>query len=459
MEKISLKKIAEIIGAKCSEDISDDIFIDNICTDTRKIEKGCLFIAFEGERFDAHTFAAQAAELGAAALICQKKVECSAPVLYVKNTREAYLDIAGYYRSLFDIPLVGITGSVGKTTTKEFVALAMSAKYKTLKTEGNFNNEIGMPATLLRLDKTYGAAVIEMGMNHFGEIHNLTLRSRPTLGIITNIGVSHIENLGSRDGILKAKLELLDGMSKSAPLLLNADNDKLAEVKIEGRKLYYFGIENEKSDFKAVNISAKEGSTSFDIEYFDALQKITIPAVGNHNVLNALCAFAAGILNGIEPEKIAEKLSQYIPSGMRQKIVDCGDFTVIEDCYNASPDSMKASISTLAGLASSKKIAVLADMLELGQFSEKYHREIGQFSAQSGIDVLLCYGDNAKYYSEQAKLNPKVKAEHFETKEALLEALLKEINSGAAVLFKASHGMHLEQIINEMYERKGIKNE
>ena len=455
MEKISLKKIAEVVGAECES----DLFITSICTDTRNIEKGCLFIAFSGENFDAHNFVEEAAKKGAAAVLCQREVECSAPVLYVKDTRTAYLDIAGFYRSQFEIPLIGITGSVGKTTTKDFVALGLSAKYKTLKTKGNFNNDIGMPRTLLELDSSYEAAVIEMGMNHFGEIHNLTLRSKPTMGVITNIGVSHIENLGSREGILKAKLEILDGMSEDAPLILNADNDLLAEVKIDGRPVYYFGIENEKADFRAVDIKSEGASTSFTVVYPDGEKEISVPAVGNHIVLNAVCAFAVGILNRVDADSLAKKLGEYVPSGMRQRQVDCGEFVVIEDCYNASPDSMRAAITTLTGLNTGKKIAVLGDMLELGEFSEKFHSDVGKIAAESGVDVLLCYGKDSRFYKSSAEENGIKKALHFEDQSELLEHLIKEIEQGSAVLFKASHGMHLENVIKELYERKGIKNE
>ena len=455
MEQLSLKKIAEAIGAQCTQDVR----IDAVCTDTRTITKGCLFIAIEGERFDAHDFAGQAQQAGAAALVCHKPVACTVPVLYVKDTRQAYLDIAGYYRSLFDIPLVGITGSVGKTTTKEFVALALSARYKTLKTEGNFNNDIGMPATLLRLDKSYEAAVIEMGMNHFGEIRQLVLRSRPTMGVITNIGVSHIENLGSREGILKAKLELLEGMDADAPLILNADNDLLGAAKIEGRKVYYFGIESEQADFRGTDIHTQGGATSFSVRYAGGVQHMRIPTVGEHNVLNALCAFAVGILNGIDAAALAAKLAQYVPAGMRQRIVNCDAFTVIEDCYNASPDSMKASLGTLASLDAQKRIAVLADMLELGDYAKKLHEDVGKACAESGADVLLAYGENARYYCEAAAAHGMKAVKHFESKQALEQALFKEIEDNSAVLFKGSHGMHLEQVIDSLYERKGIKNE
>lgn len=454
MEKISLKEIANALGLACDT----ECMIEAISTDTRNIEKGSLFVAIEGERFDGHTFAAKAEALGAAALVCHKKVNVGIPVLYVNNTREAYLDIAGYYRSRFDIPLIGITGSVGKTTTKEFVALALSAKYRTLKTQGNFNNDIGMPKTLLELDNRYQAAVIEMGMNHFGEIRNLVMRSRPTMGIITNIGVSHIENLGSREGILKAKLELVEGLQDSAPLLLNADDDQLVKVSFPDRPVYFFGIQNEAADYRAVHISTQTSGSSFDIVYKGGMQHVSIPAPGEHNIRNALCAFAAGVLNGIEAEAIAAKLAEYRPAGMRQNIRECGTFIVIEDCYNASPDSMRAALQMLGMMDGKKKIAVLADMLELGEYAPSFHKQVGAYAAASGTDVLLAYGTNAKYYCEAAE-NGVLKAQWFESKDALLQALLKEIEANSVILFKGSHGMHLEQTIHELYERKGIEHE
>lgn len=453
MEKLTLKEIARVLGCE----VSADADITDISTDTRNITPGSLFIAIEGERFDAHDFVGQAAQKGASAVVVHKDVQCSAPVLRVEDTVEAYLDIAGYYRDRYDIPLIGLTGSVGKTTTKDMVALAMSAGYKTLKTQANFNNHIGMPKTLLELDSSYSAAVIEMGMNHFGEISALSRRCKPTMGIITNIGVSHIENLGSREGILRAKLELLEGLKPDAPLILNGDNDLLSKVKLEDRRVYFFGIENKEADFLATDISSDSVSTSFTVSFKEGRQKITLPTVGNHNVLNALAAFAAAYLNGVSPESIAEALSGYVPSGMRQKVVDCGNFKVIEDCYNASPDSMRASLSTLANMPGGKKVAVLGDMLELGKFSEQLHREVGEFAAKCGIDELLCFGKEAAYIALAAREASVKEVRSFSDREEFINEVCGRARDSAVLLFKASHGMHFEEIISELYERNGIK--
>lgn len=451
MEKITLKEIAEALGCECKS----DAVVSAVCTDTRKITENCLFIAIEGERFDAHDFVQQAIDSGACAVVCHKKTPCTGTVLMVEDTRRAYLDIAGYYRDKFDLPLIGLTGSVGKTTTKEFTALALGAKYKTLKTEGNFNNDIGMPATLLRLDKTYEAAVIEMGMNHFGEIHNLVTRSKPTMGIITNIGVSHMENLGSRDGILKAKLEIIDGLKDGAPLILNGDDDKLCSVSLKDRKIYFFSLKNKNADFYAYNINQINGKTSFSVDWEDKTVLLEIPAIGIHNVYNALAAFAAGVLNGVDADAIKKAFSDYVPSGMRQKTVDCGDFTVIEDCYNASPDSMRAAVNTLADIKAEKRIAVLADMLELGSISETAHLEVGALCAEKGIDCLLAYGAEAKHYVSGAVNGGIKKAMFFNDKAELLDALINETKKNSVILFKGSRGMRLEETIKALYERKG----
>jgi UDP-N-acetylmuramoyl-tripeptide--D-alanyl-D-alanine ligase len=277
------------------------------------------------------------------------------------------------------------------------------------------------------------------------------------LGIITNIGVSHIENLGSREGILKAKLELVEGMKTGAPLVLNGDDDLLSTVKFDDRPVYFFGIDNENCDFRGTDIVQCENSTSFTVKFDGGSEEIVLPTVGKHNVLDALSAFAVAYLVGAEPKEIAKVLSQYEPSGMRQRVVDCGEFTVIEDCYNASPDSMRASISTLADTKNGTKIAVLGDMLELGEYSADMHRQVGEYVAQSGIDYLLCYGENAKYYVEGALSAGLKNAVHFEKREELFEDIIQRASNGSILLFKASHGMHFEQFISDLYERKGLK--
>lgn len=448
METLRVSEIAKV----CGGEFNIDTEITSVAIDTRKIEKGCLFICIKGERFDAHRFIDEAFEKGAAAVMISEDVKIDKPYIKVDNTAKQMLSLAGYYRSKFDIPIVALTGSVGKTTTKEFTHLVVNSKYKAIKTLGNLNNEIGLPQMLFMLDSSTEAAVIEMGMNHFGEIHRLSTATQPTVGIITNIGVSHIENLGSREGILEAKLEILDGLKKGAPLLLNGDNDLLSTVKNDDYKIYFYAVDND-ADFKAVDIKENPNTTSFTVQYFGKEQKITIPAIGKHNVYNALAAFAVGILLDIDAETAADALKNYEPSGMRQKVVEINGITSIEDCYNASPDSMKAGITTLAGIQACKKIVVLSDMLELGEYSEQAHYDVGTMAAENKIDYLLCVGSDAKYIVDGARDNGLLNAYLFDSKQSLTDKLFEIAEKGDAVLFKASRGMKLEEVISEIYKR------
>lgn len=446
MEKLKLSEIAPYLGATYNKDAE----FDSVCIDTRKITKGCLFICIKGERFDAHQFADEALSFGASAVMIHSDIEPNGAYIKVDDTSKAMLSLSGYYRSKFDIPVIGLTGSVGKTTTKEFTHLVVSAKYNAIKTLGNLNNEIGVPQMLFQIDKSTEAAVIEMGMNHFGEISRLVNEVKPTIGLITNIGVSHIENLGSREGILKAKLELCEGLAEGAPLILNGDNDMLQTVKDEHHKVVFYGIEN--GEIKAENIVETDNSTSFDVAYYGKKQHITIPTIGIHNVYNALAAFAVGYFLNVEPQSAADALGTYVPAGMRQKVVDVDGITSIEDCYNASPDSMRAALKTLSNIKGNKKIAVLGDMLELGDYAKTAHTEVGKAVAENKIDYLLAYGNDAKFYVDGAKQDGVENAFLFDDKEKLSEMLLNIATKGDAILFKGSRGMKLEDVINTVYK-------
>lgn len=446
MECMTLFEIASACGGTADENVT----INGICIDTRKITQGCLFICIKGERFDAHQFADEALQKGAAAVMIEQDIKPNGAYVKVDDTRKALLELSGYYRSKFDIPVVGLTGSVGKTTTKEFIHLVLSAEYNTIKTQGNLNNEIGLPQMLFRLDNTVEAAVIEMGMNHFGEISRLSRATKPTIGLITNIGVSHIENLGSREGILKAKLELIDGLMEYAPLVVNGDDDMLANLENDYHMIFTYGIDN--GDFKASNIVEHDGKTTFTVRLYDETQEITIPTIGIHNVYNALAAFAVGRLIGIDNEASAKALAAYEPAGMRQRVVKIGDITSIEDCYNASPDSMKAALKTLNDIEGNKKIAVLGDMLELGDYSETAHTLVGKMVADNKIDYLFAYGSDAEYYVSAASDSGVENAVLFDDKQNLADALVQTVKSGDVVLFKGSRGMKLEDIMNNVYK-------
>lgn len=443
MEKLTLSEIAKACGGT----FTNDVKINAVCIDTRKITEGCLFICIKGERFDAHQFADEALEKGAAAVMIDEDITPNGDYIKVESTTKALLTLGGYYRSKFNIPVVALTGSVGKTTTKEFTHLVVNAKYNAIKTQGNLNNEIGLPQMLFQIDNSIEAAVIEMGMNHFGEISRLVAATKPTIGLITNIGVSHIENLGSRDGILKAKLEITEGLEQGAPLILNGDDDKLSTVTDDNHKIYFYGIKN--GDFKAENVVECDGKTSFTINYFGKVQDVTIPIIGIHNVYNALAAFAVGYFLNIDAKDAANALSNYVPAGMRQKVVNVGNITSIEDCYNASPDSMRAALKTLHDTNGNKKIAVLGDMLELGDYAKTAHTLVGEMVSENNIDYLLAYGKDAQYYVSAAK---GVEAYLYDDKEKLANKLLEIVNDGDVVIFKGSRGMKLEEIMNIVYK-------
>lgn len=446
MEKILLSEIADCLGTDCPKECE----ITEISTDTRNLPVGCLFIAIKGEKFDAHDFVEKAVESGAAAVVSEKQVgDC--PCLVVDSTRRALLKIARLYREKFSPILVGVTGSVGKTTTKEMIALVLSEKYNTLKTSGNLNNEIGLPKTLFGLAREHSCAVIEMGMSHFGEIDRLTNTACPTCAVITNIGFSHIENLGSREGILKAKLEILNGMSKDAPLFTNGDDKYLAPLKNTlDRPVYLYGIENENCDFRGTDIEEKDGNTTFSVKWENGTARVELPTVGVHNVMNALCAFAVGIKNGLSESSIVTALKKYRPEGMRQRIEKRGDMTLIIDCYNASPDSMRASLNVLSDMkCDGRKIAVLGDMLELGESSRKLHTLVGEYVRSCRPDMLFCYGTQSGYIAEEAK-DAVPFVFHSDDKESIISRLQESVRPGDTVLFKGSRGMKLEEIIEKL---------
>lgn len=448
MEKMTVKEAAVAIGSAPQI----DGIITEVCTDTRKICAGCLFIAIKGENFDGHDFAAAALEKGAVAVVVEKNCGLGKQQLIVKSTRQALLDLAGYYRRKFHIPIVGITGSVGKTTTKDMTHFVLSSRFKTLKNEGNLNNEIGVPLTLFRLDSSYEAAVIEMGMSNFGEISRITAAVKPSIAIITNIGVSHIENLGSRENILKAKLEIIESMKPNANLILNGDDDLLSAYQDMTHPIIYFGIDSPVCNTKALDIELGSDETSFTAEFAGGTQRVTLPMSGKHSIYDALAAISAGIVLGIEATDAAKALSGYVPSGMRQRIVRKGGITVIEDCYNASPDSQRAALEVLRGLDAKRRIAVLGDMKELGSMSEQAHREVGVAASNSDVDILVCCGDEAEFIADEGRKGGIKEVLHFKNKEDTAKYLINTVKDGDALLFKASRAMKLEDIIQSLYD-------
>lgn len=459
MQKMTLKEIAEAVNGTC-DPRWEEISISSISSDTRQITPECLFVAFKGERFDGHTFIEKAFALGAVAALSNdagvdKDAFDGKPIIYVEDTLLAFGALAAYYKEKFPVFTVGVTGSVGKTSTKEMIYAVMNQKYKVLKTEGNFNNQIGMPRTLFALDSSYKGAVLEMGMCYPGEISYLTHIAKPDLGVITNIGVSHLENLGSRENILKAKLEILEGMPEHGKLIANADNDMLQTVREQlGDRVLWYGME-QPADITAKEIRQIGDATAFTICYQGEEYAASIPAIGVHNVYNALAGFLVGIQIGLSPAEIIESFQNYRNAGMRQRISDQNGIKLIEDCYNASPDSMNSAIQVISSIScTGKRVAVLGDMLELGKDSGQMHYEVGQKAAASQIDELFCYGEEAKAILQGALDNGMERVSHFTDPDALAEALKENLSKGDAVIFKASRGIHLEDVIAKVFEKK-----
>lgn len=448
----STKEIAKITGGEL---IGGDVRVKSVSTDTRTLKKGALFIAVKGERFDGNDYIKQAAANGAAAAISDLAagtVKTSIPVIYVKNSRTAQLKLARYYRDKFDIKLCGVTGSVGKTSTKDMIGAVLSAKYGTLKTEGNLNNDIGLPKTLFGLGKSTEAAVIEMGMSDRGEISVLSNAAHPTCAVITNIGFCHIENLKTRENILAAKLEILDGMDDNAPLIVFGGDEylgRLASEDVGGRRLIRYGL-SKKFDVYATAVSQSENGGKFTLHYGGNSHKAAVPVTGEHHILNALAAFCVGIEFGLSPEEIIPAFMNYEGSGMRQKTELRGNnIRVILDCYNASPTSMRSALSVLGAVKTEgRRIAVLGDMLELGEQSKALHAGLAEF-AEEHADMFFLYGrEMTALRDELTKRGTKVF--HSENKQELTELLLNEIKSGDAVLFKGSRGMKMEEIAEKI---------
>lgn len=432
---------------------------ENFSRDTRKIQKGDTYIGLKGDKLDGGIFWEQAIDAGADTVIINQEIAVEPEkynnknIIQVEDTKKALAEIATAKRSLYkDLIVVGVTGSVGKTSTKDIIANVLSQKYNTLKTEGNYNNDIGLPLTILNL-RDHEAAVIEMGMNHLGEISFLTKIAKPTLSVITNVGTSHIGNLGSRENILKAKLEILEGM-ENKKIVINNDNDMLnkwaKEKKIE--EIHTFGIEN-KSEIMATNIEKQENSSKFTCNYNNEEFELEVPVGGDVFILNALCASLIGKILNISNEQIQNGIKTFSLTKKRMETINLkNNVTLINDSYNASYDSMKAAIEHLAEIKAKRKIAVLGDMFELGSFSEEMHRKVGKEVAINKIDKLYIIGNDAKYIEDEAIKQglPKENIFYAKTKEELVQEIKNTMEKDDVFLFKASNGMKLFEIVEEL---------
>lgn len=448
MKNMTISNIAGACGGQVRGVAEDGREASCVVIDSRKIERDGIFIATKGERVDGHDFISQVAEKGALAVVCEREPEhCLVPCILVQDSFKALKEIAEFYREQLNLPVVGITGSVGKTSTKEMIASVLTEGFHVLKTEGNFNNEIGLPLTVLQIRPEHEAAVLEMGISDFGEMHRLSKIAKPDICVITNIGQCHLENLGTREGILKAKSEIFDFMNPKGHVFVNGDDDLLAGLKpAVGNQPVHFGFDpgNEVFASGVMNkgLLGSDAVIHMDLEVFP----VEIPLPGGHMVYNALAAAAVGRCMGLSREQIQKGIARVQAVGGRSHVVSLPSCTLIDDCYNANPVSMKAAIDLLT-VALGRKVAILGDMFELGEKEKEMHGEIGAYAAEKGIDVLICVGELSGSMYENALNGKQTKAYYFKTRDEMLENLKGILQRGDNILVKASHGMEFDKVV------------
>lgn len=456
MGKITLREAAQWCGGRVEEKYADSTFF-GASNDSRKIQPGELFVVLKGER-DGHDYIPAAMERGAAAVLGSRQVG-DYPMILVEDTRKALGDIARQERLRLNMKVVAVTGSVGKSTTKEMIACVLDGTYRVGKTPANHNNDIGMPMALLAMPEDTEVAVLEMGMNHFREIAYLASIGRPDVAVITNIGTMHIEHLGSMQGILQAKLEILEGMQENGRIILNGDDQLLWNR----HKLYpvhtrYFGIQNPECDVLGSDISQQDGILSFQVHSGSLTFPAELSLEGEHYVPDALAAISVGLEMGVDAAKIQERLSRFRNMAGRQEILEIRGCTVIKDCYNAGPESMAAALNVL-GHKPGRHIAVLGDMLELGVCTQAEHYRIGRIAAEKA-DVLMAYGPNAPRVIGGAitgGMNDRC-AKAYDDQKKLSEALGRIARPGDVILVKGSRGMHMERVL-DLFGKEDTKAE
>ena len=452
MGRITLQQAAQWCGGRIDPKYKDVTFL-GANMDTRKITEGQLFIALKGER-DGHDFIPAAFEKGAAAVLCNH-CDGDYPAIIVEDTRIALGDIARGERDRIGMKVVGITGSVGKSTTKEMVAAVLGSKYKVEKTPANHNNDIGMPMAILAMPEDTEVAVLEMGMNHFREIAYLASIGKPDVAVIINIGTMHIEHLGSMEGILKAKLEILEGMHEDGRIILNGDDGLLwNQKKSGGRNAIYFGVRNPECDLKGLEIREAEGMLYFLAKRDRSQFAVELALEGQHYVHDALAAIAVGMEMGVSNDAIRQSLSEFQNMAGRQEIFEKNGYTIIRDCYNAGPESMAAALNVL-GNRPGRHVAVLGDMLELGPCTRAEHYKVGRIAAEK-VDLLLAYGPNSEAMLNGAQTGGMSQkfARAFTDKEKMIQVLKLLAKPGDAILFKGSRGMRMEQVLEAFLQEE-----
>lgn len=471
MKYMSLKEITEACGGVYHGDpsfLSQEA--ENIAIDSRKVEKGGLFIAVKGERVDGHSFIPKVMQNGALCALSEQDLGDTAfPYIKVDSSLQALKDIAEHYRTSLDIKVVGITGSVGKTSTKEMIASVLSQKFCVLKTEGNFNNEIGLPLTIFNIRENHQVAVLEMGISEFGEMTRLAKVAKPDICVITNIGYAHLENLGTRDGILKAKTEMFAHMNPKGQIFLNGDDDKLCGfVPENGISPVFFGL-GASCPYHAEQIEnlGLDGTTALFVTPASRFRAhISIP--GDHMVYNALAGIAVGYALGMNDEEIAAGIEALVPIAGRNNLIRTDRYSVIDDCYNANPVSMRSSLDVLAR-ADTRTVAVMGDMFELGTEEKEIHYQTGQYAAGTGINVLVCIGklsaETARgarelLYKKQTSSNsssdtslPDTEVLYYKTKDDFFGDMDNVLRHGDTILIKASHGMGFAEIVERLTQK------
>ena len=449
MKSLLLKQAVAAIGGRY---VGDSAALEReiafVTSDSRTAAPGALFIAFKGARVDGHDFMAGCLEKGAVACVSEREPAAGeTPCVVVESSMRAIAALAAWHRSRFDIPVIGITGSVGKTTTKEMIAAVLAQKYVTHKTQKNFNNELGVPWTLLRLDERDEVSVVEMGISDFGEMRRLTAMVRPDIAVFSLIGHSHLEFLGDRQGVLRAKSEIFEGMSEKGLAVLNGDDDLLANLTPAMRRVTYGKGENCDVRAEAIENLGAEG-IRLTVRHPGGSFEAHIPAFGMHLVYAALAASAVALELGLTGEQIAAGIANYQTVGDRARLIPAGGMTIVSDCYNANPNSCRAALDSLMQLPG-RKVAILGDMLELGAQTDKLHREVGEYAARAGVKKIIACGPLSRNTFEGAA-EAGGDAAYFENKPALLEALSDLLRPGDTVLVKASHSMAFEEIVERL---------
>ncbi|MGI5976390.1 MAG: UDP-N-acetylmuramoyl-tripeptide--D-alanyl-D-alanine ligase [Candidatus Limivicinus sp.] len=441
MKSFSVRDVLEASKGRLTGTGDMDCPIGEIVIDSRRVQRGDLFAAFRGEKTDGHDYIPLAFEKGAACCLAERAPENpGGPVILTDDVQKALENIAAAYRKLFDIPVIGIAGSVGKTTAKEMIWSVLSRRMNVLKTEGNFNNQIGVPMTLSRLEKEHEAAVVEMGISGFGEMSLLARMARPTMVLFTTIGHAHLEFLHDLDGVLKAKTEVLKYLPKDGTVIINGDDEKLRTISCPQKIISYgFGAD---CDIRAENAETLEnGSTACDIVIGKSRFHIMSPAYGQHMIYAALEGAAVGHVMGLDNEEIARGIAAYRTVGHRGAVTDTGHIRLIDDCYNSNPDSLKCAIDSLTGMGG-RRVCILGDMLEQGEGGAELHFDIGRYAREKGVDFLIGCGPLAENFCRGMGKN----SVHFSDRSQLMEALPELIRDGDTVLVKASLGMHLEPV-------------